>query len=67
MRPWSMKVGDIVQNHPHVPYTYGVVIGFVEHTHPKEAQQVIVMSEGECVKWTAQYCRVVSDNRANEP
>ena len=65
MRPRSVKVGDIVQHQG--PYAYGVVIGFVEHTHPKEAQQVIVMSEGECVKWTAQYCRVVSDNRANEP
>jgi len=63
-----IKVGDIVQDFSYEhSRVHGVVVGFVEHAHPKEAQKVIVISNGELVKWIAQYCRVVSDNRANEP
>lgn len=60
-----MKVGDIVRlNHT---AQCGIVIGFVEPTHPKAHLKVIVLSDGARGIWTAQYCRVVSDNRANEP
>lgn len=62
-----MKIGDIVQNHPHIPYACGIVVGFVEPSHPKSHRKVIVLSDGARLMWTAQYCRVVSDNRANEP
>jgi|TARA_B110000467_G_C18309694_1_gene477178 hypothetical protein len=65
-----MKIGDIIQvmgNPAWAPGAYGVVIGFVEHTHPRETQKVTVLSNGICVNWVVQYCQVVFEHRTNEP
>jgi|GEM_PF-5337855 hypothetical protein len=65
-----MKIGDIVKvigNPSWAPGAYGIVIGFVKHTHPKEMQKVTVLSNGKCVDWVVQFCTVILEDRANEP